>query len=472
MLRFRSASTLALLLSVLLPACAGDVAQDGCDTSCEGESGDASGSGSSETDDGPDPDGSSDEDGEPSGPAVPCEIQELLQEHCGDCHADPPRYGAPMALVDYEHFQVPATSDPTRSVFELAIERMNDPVRPMPPNGDIAPEDRDALLAWLEAGAPQAEDGQECEGGPVDPGDPVGPDALPCTPTHTFVAHGNADDEPFEVPSQGADDLYQCFTFASPVAEGEQATAWAPIIDDERVVHHWILYRTTTPQEDGGSGPCNMPGDAKFVAGWAPGGQNFVMPDDVGLELGGPDTWYILQLHYHNAAGHTDSRDRSGVALCTTEEPRPLMAGMITLGTIFLDIPPGAQGHEESSLCPSWITSYMPEPLTVIASFPHMHQLGRSFSTEILRGGSESSIDMLTDVPVYDFQSQAFYVSDPPLQIMPGDAVRTTCTYDNPGDQTVHFGEATEDEMCLNFIMAYPIESIGENRDCGLLDNG
>jgi hypothetical protein len=467
------------LLLALLPACGSDgapAADDGCDTACEDGSGDASESGdgfdqTTGDDDGPDPDGASD-DGEPAGPSVPCEIKALLQEHCGDCHTDPPRYGAPMPLVDHDHFQVPSASDVTRSVWELAVERMTDPVRPMPPNGDIEPEDRDALLAWLEAGAPAAEDGQVCDDEPVDPGEPVGPDALPCTPTHTFVAHGEGEDEPFHVPAQGADDLYQCFNFRSPMAEGEQATAWAPIIDDERVVHHWILYRTATPQQDGGSGPCNMPGDAKFVAGWAPGGQNFVMPDDVGLELGGPDAYYILQLHYHNTAGHADSFDRSGVALCTTEQPRPQLAGMITLGTVFLEIPPGAHGHEESGTCPSWITSFMPEPLTVIASFPHMHQLGRSFTTEILRDGSESYVDMLTDVPVYDFQSQTFYVNDPPMQIMPGDALRTTCTYDNPTDQTVRFGEATSDEMCLNFIMAYPIETIGENRDCGILDNG
>jgi hypothetical protein len=470
----RPLASLALLLSTLLPACGSDGASaadetEGCDGACETESGDAADE-TAGPDDGPDPDGGS-SDGDPAGPAVPCEIQALLREHCGECHAEPPRYGAPMSLVDYDHLQMPAASDVTRSVWELAVERMNDPVSPMPPGGDITPEDRDTLLAWLEAGAPASEAAEACDDEPVDPGEPVGPDALPCTPSQTFTAHGGNPQEPFHVPAQGADDLYQCFTFHSPVAEGEQAIAWAPIIDDERVVHHWILYRTTTPQPDGGSGICNMPGDAKFVAGWAPGGQNFIMPDDVGLELGGPDVYYILQLHYHNTANHADSFDASGVAFCTVDEPRPQLAGMITLGTVFLDIPPGAQDHDESGVCPSWITSFMPEPLTVISSFPHMHELGRSFTTEILRGGSETDIDMLTDVPIYDFQSQTFYVNDPPLQIHPGDALRTTCTYDNPTDQPVHFGEATTEEMCLNFIMAYPIETIGENRDCGILDD-
>jgi Copper type II ascorbate-dependent monooxygenase, C-terminal domain/Copper type II ascorbate-dependent monooxygenase, N-terminal domain len=464
-------ATLALLLASLLPACTneGAAADDApCETGCE-ESGEATGGDDGDETAGLD-DGSG--DGEPGGPAVPCEIQTLAREHCGECHAESPRYGAPMPLVSYDDFHVPAKSDPSRSVWELSIARMNDPVSPMPPAGSEHDHTNDHVLReWLEAGAPAADEGEQCGDAPIDPEEPVGPDALPCTPTQVFTAFGDTADEPFHVPSQGADDLYQCFTFHSPVAEGEQAIAWAPIIDDERVVHHWILYRTNTPQPDGGSGICNMPGDAKFVAGWAPGGQNFMMPDDVGLEIGGPDVYYILQLHYHNTANHADSFDRSGVAFCTVDEPRPQLAGMITLGTVFLDIPPGAEDHEESGVCPSWITSFMPEPLTVIASFPHMHELGRAFTTEILRGGSEADIDMITDVPIYDFQSQTFYVNDPPVQILPGDALRTTCTYDNPTDQPVHFGEATSEEMCLNFIMAYPIDTIGENRDCGILDD-
>ena len=479
MVRLLEIGPLALLLSFALGGCVlpgGDAPADtdACTTDC-GDGADASGDGVGDVtggdDDGVDPDGGSD-DGEPSGAGIPCDIQQILVDNCGECHGDPPLYGAPMALEDHVDFQIPAPSDVSRSVWEEAIDRIGDPVSPMPPFGEMESDDREALLAWLEAGAPEEENAGSCDTEPTDPGEPVGPDALPCDVTHTFTAHADASEEPYHVPEQGADNLYQCFTFSSPVAEGTQATAWAPIIDDERVVHHWILYRSATPQVDGGVGPCDMPGDAKFVAGWAPGGKNFLMPEGVGLELGGPDDSYILQIHYHNTAHHADSFDGSGVAFCTAEEPLPQTAGIMTLGTVWLDIPAGAEGHEESGVCPSWMTSFLPEPLTVIASFPHMHELGRSFSTEILRGGDETDTDAITEVPLYNFENQEFYVNDPPLQIMPGDAIRTTCTYDNPYDFTVRFGEETEDEMCFNFVMAYPIEMVGETRDCGTLDNG
>jgi hypothetical protein len=441
----------AIALAGILAGC-GDAEQTYVDT-CE--------SGCDEDDDGAD-------DGTASARGLPCDVQAVIDEHCGECHGDSPKFGAPMPLWSIDDVLVPATSDPTRAVFELMGDRLVDPQSPMPPTTELPATDLATLQAWIDAGAP--DDDAHCEGSDTgDDPNPIGPDALPCEPTLEFVAHGGSEDTGFEVPAQGADNLYQCFTFKSPLTEPTQATAWAPILDDERVVHHWILYRTPTPQVDGGSGPCNMPSDAIFVSGWAPGGENFLMPDDVGLELGGPDDYYILQMHYHNAAHLTDAVDRSGVALCTADEPRPKTAGIVTLGSVGINIPAGAEDHEVSGTCPSWTTSYLQEPLYAIASFPHMHQLGRKLSTVVMRGSETGPQEMLVDVPAFDFESQTFYPQEPAMPIMPGDALRTTCTYDNPGAQNVYFGEATEDEMCFNFVMVYPVEAIGANRQCGVL---
>src|SRR5262249_5929443 len=154
--------------------------------------------------------------------------------------------------------------------------RVRDQARPMPPTADLAQADQDTLTKWTDMGAPQ---GAACTSGMpmVMPPPPpaIGPSALPCTPTHTFRAHGDGANSLYHVPTTAAN-LYQCFTFKSTFAATTQATAWAPIIDDDRVLHHWILYRTHTQQVDGGQGPCNMPSDATFLAGWAPGGGNWI----------------------------------------------------------------------------------------------------------------------------------------------------------------------------------------------------
>lgn len=442
---------------------------DGCDTDCAATDDD----GTSTTDNGPaddDDDDSVDEsgdDGEPAANDLPCGVRDALYEHCMPCHDDPPIYGAPMSLLDYEDLLLPANSDPARTVHEVVAERLVDNSNPMPPGADMDDDDRQILLDWIAAGAPSS----TCDDDPIDPGDDpeVGPEALPCEPTHTFVAHADGDDEEaFQVPEVGADNLYQCFTFRSPLTEPTQATAWAPIVDDERVLHHWILYRTPTPQVDGGVGPCQMPSDTVFVAGWAPGGLNFEMPEDVGLELGGPDDYYILQIHYHNAAQYPDAFDRSGVALCTAEEPREQTAGIFTLGAVGINVPAGEDASVQGT-CPSWITNYLTEPLRVIASFPHMHEIGTSIRTDIMRGGTNGPIENLLDVPVWDFEGQEFYPHDPEVLIEPGDAIRTTCDYHNPYDFDVTFGEETEDEMCFNFVMVYPIDLVGDYRRCGLL---
>lgn len=419
-------------------------------------------------DDAPGDDGPGD-DGPPAGDGLPCEVRDALHAACGSCHGEVPSFGAPMPLADYDDLRVPAPSDPTRPVYELVVERMTADAGMMPPDGDIADADADAILDWIAAGAP--EDPEASCGGPTDDGedDDAGPELLPCDATYQLTAHAANDDGlPYVVPAQGAEDLYTCFAFRSPFAAGMQATAWAPIIDDERVIHHWILYRAKGGNYvDGSVFPCDvtLQVSADFVAGWAPGGKNVVLPPDVGLELGDPSDFYVLQVHYNNAAHHPDAFDASGVAFCTTPAPRPNTAGVLTLGTTSLSIPPGAVGHEETGTCGFLSTFGWPE-LHIVASSPHMHALGRSFRTvlERLGGGTE----MVTDVPVFDFSSQGMYMSEPEVVVQPGDTLRSTCVFDNPTDQTVGFGEGTSDEMCFNFVIAYPIDQVS-NRNCGII---
>jgi hypothetical protein len=404
----------------------------------------------------------------PQGPQLPCDVAAALSRACGECHGDTPAYGAPMSLVDFDDLHVPAPTDPTRAVFDLVGERITADTKMMPPDDDITDAERAALLSWIEAGAPADPDAQCGDLPPPDDGPDVGPEALPCETNFEVRAHAPGGQGGFQVPAQGADDLYQCFAFKAPFTEPRQAVAWAPIIDDERVVHHWILYRTPSPQEDGGVFPCDvsLQVSAEFVAGWAPGGGNVLMPEGVGLELGDPNDWYVLQVHYHNTAHHQDAVDASGVAFCMPDEPRPQTAGVLTLGTTSLNIPAGAVAHEETGNCGGLLTLFWPGDLHIIGSSPHMHELGRGFHTELVRAGGVTEV--VTDVPVFNFESQGMYFNTPEIVVHPGESLRTTCVFDNPGAEMVHFGEGTADEMCFNFVLAYPIQQLN-NRNCGIV---
>ena len=201
---------------------------------------------------------------------VPCTVAEVLSQHCWTCHTDPPRNAAPMPLLTQEDFQRPSVSAPGETVWERVRARIHDADSPMPPPtaSTLDAAELATLDAWLDGGAVARPAGETCDG-VVMPPPPTNVGDLPCTPTHEFVAHAdNRATEPFDVPVS-ASNLYQCFTFRSPFGREEQATAWAPVIDDSRVLHHWILYRTQTEQVDGGVGPCNMPLDSTFLMGWA-----------------------------------------------------------------------------------------------------------------------------------------------------------------------------------------------------------
>lgn len=147
------------------------------------------------------------ESGDPA-QALPCEVQAIFSTHCGSCHAATPQFGAPMPLVDYGDLQVPAVTDPTRSVHALVAERMVDDDRPMPPTADVPEADVAAVLEWIAAGAPASTESCDPPDDTSDTEEP--PYELPCEPTVVFAANGGVPETDFAVPL--VDDLYQCFT--------------------------------------------------------------------------------------------------------------------------------------------------------------------------------------------------------------------------------------------------------------------
>jgi len=280
----------------------------------------------------------------------------------------------------------------------------------------------------------------------------IGPEHLPCTPTRFFTAHASGSTTAKYVVPNPTRDQYVCFNFKSPFASGEQAIASAPIIDDARVIHHFILYGTSTALTDGAvSTNCSATGRT-HVSGWAPGGQNSVMDPDVGLVLDYP--YFQLEIHYNNQR-YADGADASGVAFCTTTTPRPNAAGIVSLGTTLFSIPANANDYAVNSNC-SDLAADGNTPITIIGTSPHMHLLGTGFKTQHTRG--VTNMGDLSNVPLgtWSFDGQRHYKIDPRRQVMPGDTLRTTCYYDNPNPSAVTFGPRTSDEMCFDFITVFP----------------
>jgi hypothetical protein len=405
---------------------------------------------------------------------LPCEVEEVLISGCRDCHGDPPRWGAPMALLTWEDTQQPSVTDADVPVHEMMKLRLNDATDPMPPsrNDEMTDEEKAILNAWLDEGAPAAAAADTCTpdgdaGVPDGGGGTIVPPPLPCEPDHVFQAFDPANPElGYEVPVGGNGNFYKCFVFAAPFAEGEQGIAWGPIIDDERTIHHWILWESPNSYTDGTVFDCGaLPDtDSVFLAGWAPGGGNMVLPDDVGLKLR-PGSSLLLQVHYWNAGGITGIRDKSGMALCT-DFGRPKEAGVIAVGPMHLSIPPREE-KTHSITCPGDITRAL-GGFEILASNPHAHGLGTRFRTDVVRneGTASQTVELLTDVNPWDFNDQTSYPQDPAVVVNEGDGIRVTCDYYNDRDTTATWGENTEDEMCFDFLLVSPLPTLEPVIEC------
>jgi len=79
-------------------------------------------------------------------------------------------------------------------------------------------------------------------------------------------------------------------------------------------------------------------------------------------------------------------------------------------------------------------------------------------------GPSDFGSTCAIDIPQWNFHWQQFYYYQQPILVGPGDIVRLECTYDNSADNQpiingvraqpapLMWGEATTDEMCLNYL--------------------
>src|SRR5499427_7050203 len=423
--------------------------------------------------------GSAGSGGAGGGGALPCDVASVLQTKCQLCHGSTPQFGAPSPLVTYADTQTTARTMPSLAVWQTMQKYVHttDPVTHMPPSSQpaLSPSELATLDAWFAAGAPAG--GGSCASGTTGSGGAggLGPGsgggvgsgggaagstggggAASCTVTHTMTAHAMGNMTAKYVVPNPTNDFYVCFNFKSPFAPGELATGFMPIVDDTRVIHHWILYASTQNLTDGSiSNNCVLPtvsSSDTMIAGWAPGGQPTILDPDVGLSVEYP--FFQLQVHYNNQR-YADAADASGVAICSTTTPRPNVAGIVTLGSMFFSIPAGAKDYAVTGNC-SNLASDGKTTMNVIITTPHMHLLGTGFQTQQMRGST--AIGPISDVPLgtWSFEDQRHYVQNPRRQVLPGDVLRTTCYYNNPSTTAVGFGVKTTDEMCFDFVAVYP----------------
>jgi hypothetical protein len=319
----------------------------------------------------------------------------------------------------------------------------------------LAPEDKQALLDWVDAGAREGRQAWAPEPRTWASGWQIGePDAVVQL------------EEPFAVPAEGVVD-YQYMYVKTNFDEDKWVERLEIRPTAPQVVHHVLVLieepGRNAPQDAAPGEPVFDGGLQGYFAVTVPGypGQEYPQGAAKLLPKG---AWLKFQLHY--TPNGKPALDQTKIGFVFTDGPPERIVATNSAFNTRLDIPPGADNYEASGDYP------FERPGVLVNFFPHMHLRGKAFRYELIHPDGRSEV--LLDVPRYDFNWQLYYALAEPRAVEAGTKLRATGWFDNSErnpfnpDPTkrVHFGEQTFDEMMIGYFDWIP------SRNTGLADGG
>ncbi|MDP2275912.1 MAG: hypothetical protein Q8K32_34535 [Archangium sp.] len=246
-------------------------------------------------------------------------------------------------------------------------------------------------------------------------------------------------------------DDYRCFIIDPALAAQQVVTGYDISPGSRKVVHHVIMYivpRTAAVNKDAQDatpgwecfGGANVSTDGTLGA-WAPGGSAVVFPANTGIRIS-PNQVIAMQVHYNtdNAveADQTSVKLMYGAGTETNAYLLPLVADNFA-------IPASGVNYAHAENFPNSLGF----PIKVWGFLPHMHTKGKKISLS-----SASNNECLVDIQRWDFHWQTQYFRKTAFNLSTTNSIRMSCTWDNPTNAVVRWGEGTADEMCFAFIYA------------------
>lgn len=373
--------------------------------------------------------------GDPNPPTYYKDVLPITQVSCNGCHVAGGI--APFALDTYEaaKLKAPLIADAVtnrRMPPWLASKECGGPFV-----GDRSLSDGEIAIlnAWFQGGAR--------EGNPADAPHPAGPgEVLPKV---------DLEKQMLAAYTPTIRDDYRCFIIDPALAQERVVTGYDILPGSRKVVHHVIMYvvpRTSAVTKDAQDttpgwecfGGANVRTDGTLGA-WAPGGSAVIFPAGTGIRVG-PNQVIAMQVHYNTDNG--SEADQTAVKLMYgTGNERS--AFLIPLVADNFSIPAGAVSYAHSENFPNSLGF----DLNVWGFLPHMHTKGKKISLT-----SIATSQCLVDIPRWDFHWQTQYFRKTAVQLSHTNGIRMSCTWDNPTNSVVTWGEGTSDEMCFAFIYA------------------
>ena len=397
------------------------------------------------------------------------DVAPLLQEKCVTCHV-----AGGIAPIALDTAQAAVSLAPAMKLMTGTRE-----MPPWPP-GPLSPKmlhDRSLtaaqialLAAWADAGAPL--------GDAAHPAPPGQPDVV-----DIGVADFTVDTGVDYTPDTSLTDDYHCFLVDLQRQDDRMIVGYRITPGNGRIVHHVItsLFAASdraalealdaqSPDRPGWpcvGGPVPTDNAAKAdgsLGGWVPGVSSVLMPAGTGTALHAGDL-AVVQIHYNLMAGHDPDRTKIEVKLA----PVGTEASLQQLATLRLvrpqlTLPAGQAGIvQEAALAANVWTAgkfYPDGEAALLAVAGHMHLLGTHITLERTNAAGTTT---LLDIPAWDFHWQGSYQLAAPIALHADDQLSIRCVFDNTEARRaeegyvgpladVHWGEGTQDEMCIGYL--------------------
>jgi hypothetical protein len=391
----------------------------------------------------------------------------IIDAKCTPCHVS----GGigPMALTTYAEIK------PFLPLIEVDVKngvmppwRANVPLNHFDGDRRLSDEQKTTMLDWIKQGAP--------EGEAEDEGEPLG--------DRVERALERVDIElksPVGYKPQIEPDDYRCFVMEWPYEETKYVTGINIAPDVTSQVHHAIIYhvqpenaqsaRDRDAADEGPGYTCfgATGGVSAWLQSYEPGGYAQGIPGNLGFEIK-PGSVMILQVHYNTLNGIEE--DQSKVEF-TVEDSVPRVGKVVLIMNAFwpaggMPIPANAP---DVPFAYSGISASIAQDRDYGIYWVdlHMHRLGRSGRIGIIRADKPAELEVLLDIPKWDFKWQETYLLHEPNVLHPGDQLYVECHFDNTTDKQavvkgerlpvrdVNWGDATTDEMCLGNVLVSPL---------------
>lgn len=391
----------------------------------------------------------------------------IIDAKCTPCHVD----GGigPMPLTTYAEVQpfLPLiNNDVSKNIMPPWIA--NAPHGFFDGDRRLDTTQKKTLLSWIKQGAP--------EGDPADEPEAVGERTERGLTRVDLTLRS-----PEAYTPQIEPDDYRCFVFEWPYDSTKYITGINIAPEDRSMVHHAILYhvqpenaqdaRDRDAADPGPGYSCFAAtgGVSAWLQSYEPGGYGQGIPGELGFEIK-PGSLMILQVHYNTLNGL--GKDRSAVELALEDKVdrvgqvmlimQPLWpAGGMPIPANDPDVPFAYRGRnlglaDDRDYGVYWVDL-------------HMHQLGSSGRIGIIRADKPDELEVLLDIPKWDFKWQETYMLHEPNVLKPGDQLYVECHFDNTAEhqtvvngerllpRDVNWGEGTTDEMCLGNVLVTPL---------------